>query len=275
MRRVAVVLGAVAEDPVAAMTPAPQGACGFGVTGEAADVTDVGARLSGSVHNTAAEPTEYWFEYGLSTAYGSSTVRASVNVAPGNSYLVGVQVGGLAEGSTYHYRLCTAGSDGLGACGGDRVFTTTTGRDSVSGRGTVYSIPEIGYAIAASAYATSGPDGALPVNGVAATNPGRVYFKVGDSGPVSCLRVEGNRAAIGFVATTDLGQPDPQPIPIMLFVEDNGPSGDRIGHVQLAEPATTCPVPTDADFVPFIVGGSAIPPVLTSGDFTVHDHATG
>jgi hypothetical protein len=251
------------------------GACSFGTTGEATDVTDVGARLSGLVRNTTAEPTAYWFEYGRTTIYGSSTPRATVNVAPQGSHPVDVQLRGLAEASTYHYRLCTEGSDGLGTCGADRVFTTTTGRDSVSGRGAVLSIPEIGYAIAATAYATSGPDGATPVNGVAVTSPGRVYFKVGDGGPVSCLRVEGNRAAVGFVATTDIGQPDPQPIPIMLFVEDNGTSGDRIGHVQLAEPATTCPVPTDADFGPFIVGGITVPPVVTSGDFTVHDHAIG
>jgi hypothetical protein len=59
----------------------------------------------------------------------------------------------------------------------------------------------------------------------------------------------------------------------MLFVEDNGPSGDRIGFVQLTNPATTCPSPSDADFVPFMVGGNAVAPVLNSGDFTVHDHA--
>jgi hypothetical protein len=251
-------------------------ACGFGVTGEASDVTDVGAKLFGSVHNTSAERTDYWFEYGTSTTYGSSTPRGSVNVGtPSSAYTVASPVSGLAEAMPYHYRLCAAGTDGVGHCGDDRTFMTTTGRDSVSGSGTVFSIPELGFAIAASVYATSGPDGADPVAGAAATSPGRVYFRVADSGPVSCLRVDGNRAAIGFVATTDIGQPDPQPIPIMLFVEDNGPSGDRIGDVGLAEPAPTCPLPTDADFVPFSVGDSQIDPVVTSGDFTVHDHVPG
>jgi hypothetical protein len=139
----------------------------------------------------------------------------------------------------------------------------------------VFSIPQVGFSIGAYVHATSGPNGAGPVVGTAYTSPGRVYFKVSDFGPVSCLRVAGNRAAVGFVASTDLGQPDPQPIPIVLFVEDNGQSGDRIGHRQLAQPATTCPIPGDADFVPFSVGGNPVPPVVTDGDFTIHDHVSG
>jgi hypothetical protein len=249
-------------------------ACGVGETGQSTDITDVGAKVTGTVHNTVVEPTDYWFDYGTSTSYDRATSHQTVNVRfTSSSYPVSAMLGGLDEQTTYHYRLCTRGASGFGTCGGDATFTTTTGRDSVSGKGTVYSLPEIGYTIGASVFATSGPDGASPVSGTASTSPSFVYFKVSDTGAVTCLRVEGNRAAVGFVAHTDVGQPDPQPVPIMLFVEDNGPSGDRIGFGQLADPATTCPIPTDANFVPFIVGGTPVPPVVTSGDFTVHDHA--
>jgi predicted small secreted protein len=270
VRRVVRLLAAIA---LLVLGAALLTACGFGDTGQPTDVTDVGAKVTGTVHNTTVEPTDYWFEFGTSTSYDRATPHQTVNVTSTSSgYAVSSMLGGLDEHTTYHYRLCTRGASGFGVCGGDATFTTTTGRDSVSGTGVVFSIPDIGYTIGASVFATSGPDGASPVRGTASTSPSFVYFKVSDSGAVTCLRVGGNRAAIGFVANTDIGQANPEPIPIMLFVEDNGLSGDRIGFGRLTNPATTCPTPTDADFVPFIVGDTSVPPVVTSGDFTVHDH---
>jgi hypothetical protein len=139
-------------------------ACGFGDTGPPTDVTDVGAKLTGTVHNTTVEPTDYWFDYGTSTNYDRAIPHQTVNVTSTSSgYPVSSMLGGLDEQTTYHYRLCTRGASGFGTCGGDATFTTTTGRDSVSGTGTVFSLPDIGYTIGASAFVTSGPDGASPV----------------------------------------------------------------------------------------------------------------
>ena len=89
---------------------------------------------------------------------------------------------------------------------------------------------------------------------------------------MTCLRIDGNRATVGFVAQPlDFVDPDAQPVPQLLFVEDNGTTGDRLGRQVLGAPATTCPAPTAADFVNFDVGGFAVPPVLTEGDFVIHD----
>lgn len=66
--------------------------------------------------------TSYYFEYGPTAAYGSSTPVVDVGVANG---LVGVQgeVGGLQLGTTYHFRLVATNEDGT-ARSGDLVLST-------------------------------------------------------------------------------------------------------------------------------------------------------
>src|ERR671934_151674 len=105
-------------------------ACSFGVTGSTDEVSDVSAQLSGQAGNTKADTTQWWFEYGRTPRYGSSTTHGSIVVGDTSSlYAVQKDVSGLAEGATYHYRLCTRGSDGAGTCGNDATFTTTSGHD--------------------------------------------------------------------------------------------------------------------------------------------------
>jgi hypothetical protein len=101
-----------------------------------------------------------------------------------------------------------------------------------------------------------------------------LYFRVADVGTVTGLRVEGNRAAVGFVHYQELDLASGS-IPRTIFIEDNGPSGDRIQFGSLASPYTTCPDPTTATFPDFFVGGFPVPPVLTSGNFVVQDHTDG
>jgi hypothetical protein len=251
-------------------------ACGVGITGSATNITDVSARLSGEVGNSKAEATAWWFEYGPTDAYGNTTPHGSVSVGtPGTLYAVSTPVSGLTDGSAYHYRTCAAGTDGRVSCGHDATFSTTTGHDSVTGSGAVLDLG-FGYVIGASTFALGETANAGPATGNAALSPGSVYFKIADSGAVTCLNVVGNRAAVGFVAdAVDVGQPDPAPIPRILYIEDNGPTGDRIGFGALSAPYTSCPAPSAAAFVDFHVGDFFIPPVLESGDFTIHDHPSG
>ena len=247
--------------------------CGFGETTTATAVTDIGATLTGKVHNTVTGSTEYWFEYGPTSAYGSSTTPTTINVPyteQGDD--VGASVGGLAEGATYHYRLCALDQDRHGICGADQAFTTSSGRDSVTGFGKVLDLGAVGYVYAGSVTATSGPSGAGPISGSGGLSPGSYYFKVGDGGAVTCLRVEGNRATVGFTAQDPFGT-GAGPVYRLMFIEDNGPTGDRLDDATLAAPATTCPAPTAADFDGFDLGGQHIPSLVTSGDFVVHDHA--
>jgi len=58
----------------------------------------------------------------------------------------------------------------------------------------------------------------------------------------------------------------------VIFIEDDGPSGDKIQFGALNPPYTSCPDPASATFPSFLIGGSfQVPPVLTSGDFVVED----
>jgi hypothetical protein len=87
------------------------------------------------------------------------------------------------------------------------------------------------------------PDSSEPV-GTASRLPGSSYFRYPDSGSATCLRIVGNRAAIGFVALDELGSGAP-PVPQVVFVEDNGSSGDRFTHVFTQETPLECPDPSD------------------------------
>jgi hypothetical protein len=79
---------------------------------------------------------------------------------------------------------------------------------------------------------------------------------------VTCLNVIGNRATVGFIGSNPLND---EQFPRLLFIEDNGPSGDVIGFGTMAPPYSKCPAATDASFVV----PPAVPGLLMSGDFTV------
>jgi hypothetical protein len=232
-------------------------ACGVGITGAPTDVTDVGVTLTGTVANTSAQTTTYWFNYGLSTTYGSTTPRTDLDATYANyGFPVTADVEGLTPGQTYHYQLCTTEADGNGDCGKDQTLTTTNGRDSVSGWG--YTQVSPGFGFGAQVFATSGPDGAGPVAGQASVP----YLDTLAEGPVTCLRVVGNRAAVGFMGVVVDGVP---PVPELVYVEDNGPTGDRIGTGTIDAPATSCPDPTGPD------ADAALHTFASGPGFVVHD----
>ncbi|GEM_PF-1686129 len=79
------------------------------------------ATLNGTVNPNSLATTAQ-FEYGLTTAYGSTV---SVSLSPNNSSIaqnVNTTINGLQTGATYHYRLSATNSAGTGA-GNDAVFT--------------------------------------------------------------------------------------------------------------------------------------------------------
>jgi streptogramin lyase len=90
-------------------------------TGPASSVTTTGAHLSGTV-DPFGSATSYAFEYGPSTGYGSLTTSQILPSAPA-ALSVSVNVGGLASGTRYHYRL-VASSVGGTSRGADSTFTT-------------------------------------------------------------------------------------------------------------------------------------------------------
>jgi hypothetical protein len=245
--------------------------CGYATTAPATWVTDVGARLTGTVHSTETGTTRYHFEYGPTTAYGSTTEIRTVTITnPEIGVAVTADVAGLAEGTVYHHRLCAydVGGDGAGTCSADATLTTSSGQDSVTGSGWLILSPVSKVWIGSELLdARSAADGS-GATGRASADPGPLSPFFRNHGSVTCLRVSGNRAAIGFV--TDSASSTGTPM--MVFVEDNGPSGDRWGREVLGAPATSCPEPVEANFAPFLFAGLEIPSTLTVGDFTVHDH---
>src|SRR5690606_21242383 len=111
--------------------------------------------------------------------------------------------------------------DGHGSCGDDQTVTTTSGHDYVIGRGTVFALPQLGYELGGMVDASSAADGSDAIGWVLSV-PGVRHFRLADAGPVSCRRVDGNRATIGFVADPlGIGDPAAVPVPMVAFVEDN------------------------------------------------------
>ena len=94
---------------------------GLVTTSAATSVTGNAARLNGIV-NPAGKATGYYFQYGPTSTYGSTTpvaggLTGSANVA------VGTTVSGLNGGTTYHYQLVATNSGGP-ISGADMTFTT-------------------------------------------------------------------------------------------------------------------------------------------------------
>jgi hypothetical protein len=90
-------------------------------TGAASGVLEEQATLNGSVNPNNAE-TKYHFEYGPTIAYGKSTPEASAGAGTG-SVGVSAPITGLAEGTTYHFRIVATNADGT-VNGSDQTFTT-------------------------------------------------------------------------------------------------------------------------------------------------------
>lgn len=90
-------------------------------TGGAANVKDQTATLSGSV-NPRGSATTYFFQYGPTVAYGSSTPAGSAGAGTSAKRFTS-PIGSLTPNTRYHYRLVAHNAGGT-TLGGDRTFTT-------------------------------------------------------------------------------------------------------------------------------------------------------
>lgn len=99
---------------------APAQASLSAVTNPASGVTATSATLNGEVDPSGSAPS-YYFEYGLTSAYGAKTAAV-----PFESLMkVQALVIGLTPGTTYHFRV-VAKRDDRAARGNDQSFTTPT-----------------------------------------------------------------------------------------------------------------------------------------------------
>ena len=120
-RFVAGVSGKVfASSLVLVAAPPPPIALTLAATG----TVDTGATLNGNV-NANGSSTAVTFEYGLTTAYGSTVTATPSPVTGTDVKTVSYVLGGLSAGTTYHYRVI-ATSVGGSSRGADMTFTTTT-----------------------------------------------------------------------------------------------------------------------------------------------------
>ncbi|MCX6875988.1 MAG: cadherin-like beta sandwich domain-containing protein [Verrucomicrobia bacterium] len=87
-------------------------------------VGDTGATLNGSV-NAQGNSATVTFEYGPTSAYGSTLTATPVSVGGATATAVSATAGGLWAGSTYHYRVVAVGPGGT-VRGADMTFTTGT-----------------------------------------------------------------------------------------------------------------------------------------------------
>jgi hypothetical protein len=120
------------------------------------------ATVTGSV-NPGGEATTWHVEYGTSTSYGSTTSATSAGAGTSTSS-VSAKLSGLADGTTYHYRLVATNAAGT-SHGGDAVFTTL-------------AVPDVSTGSASSISASAATlNGTVDPNGRATT----FYFEYGTS----------------------------------------------------------------------------------------------
>lgn len=150
------------------------------------DVTSTSATATGDVNPNGAETT-YYFEYGASPNYGSTTTPTDVG-SGSNTVSVSVALVGLSPGATYHYRLVASNADGA-TYGQDATFQTS-------------AAPTVSTGLATTVSSTSETlSGTVNPNGDATT----YYFEYGSSASFGATTPEANAGgdvnAVSVVAT--------------------------------------------------------------------------
>ena len=108
--------------------PPDFGAYNFGIdpvvnTTAATAITSVTATLNGTI-NAASMTVNSFFDYGLTTAYGTSVAATPATVTGITTTPISLGVSGLAPLTTYHYRARGVTTGGLIVYGPDLTFTT-------------------------------------------------------------------------------------------------------------------------------------------------------
>ena len=95
------------------------------ITGTVSAIGGTTATLNGTV-NPAGAATDWWFEYGTSTAYGTKIPTPAADAGSGLANVaVSKSLSGLAPATTYHYRLVAKNSSAT-TNGSDGLFTTAS-----------------------------------------------------------------------------------------------------------------------------------------------------
>lgn len=128
--------------------------CALGTPVAATNVTDISATLNADIGSNQSGAALYWFRYGTTTDYGTTTPDRTLTFPAGHTsndprVPVSEPLSGLAPDTTYHYEVCTSPGAQPGSRGcspQDKTFTTgpaggvsgiafTSFRDSGTGGG--------------------------------------------------------------------------------------------------------------------------------------------
>src|SRR5579875_1229002 len=96
-------------------------------TGSATGVSSTSATLNGTV-NPNGLATSYYFEFGTTTSFGSTTAVSSAGSGK-RAVTVSASLSGLSAGTTYYFELVATNADGT-TDGGLGSFTTSSGSGS-------------------------------------------------------------------------------------------------------------------------------------------------
>jgi phosphodiesterase/alkaline phosphatase D-like protein len=110
-------------------------------TGEATSVASPSATLNGTVNPNNSSAT-YYFEYGKTTDYGSTTTSEEAGSGT-DDIPVTAQISGLSASTAYHFRLVSANSAGT-TNGDDNTFTTSSAGGGGGGGGCFIATPLYG-----------------------------------------------------------------------------------------------------------------------------------
>jgi hypothetical protein len=218
----------------------------YGSTDPATDVGIDSATLHG--YGTANNgPADTWFEYGP-TGYDRPLTVGAGTWPAGARGPVSAKVTGLAAGASYSFKLCGRdrygdGSSGDAICAQTRTFMTKPPvEDSVKGH------LNAGCCSGLSVDAASGPNGSNPRGSIFSHRQSSMEPPPGYdfSGIVTCLAVDGSRAAVGAVGKWTHGQDPPTNGTFLVTIVDGRAQEDTYNEVQTA--GSTPPNCAKADF---------------------------
>jgi alpha-tubulin suppressor-like RCC1 family protein len=173
----------------------------------ASSITATSAVLNGALNpnGTATTPT---FEYGLTTAYGTSVVGSPASVTGTASTAVSATISGLAPGTTYHYRLSGTRAGGT-ITSADGIFTTAGYNANLSGLALSTGTLDPVFATATTGYATSVPSTTttISVTPTVAT-------------PSSTVKVNGAAVVSGSASTPIFLLPGNNTITVIVTAQD-------------------------------------------------------
>jgi len=187
--------------------------CATGTTEPATEVTDSAATLRAR-GSTGGEATQWWFQYGTTTSYGSKTPNRSVGSGTATQ-TVSERITGLNPDTIYHFRACASNASGSG-CAADRTFRTgSAGLLPGFQETTVFSGLEAPTAV------RFAPDGRIFV----AEKPGgiKVFDGLGDTTPTTFANLRGrvdhnwDRGLLGLAIHPDFPA---EPYVYVLYTHD-------------------------------------------------------